>query len=78
MFHQVGFFKRKLLPQGIEPDPAEQEGLCENPAWTGHTLSHQWLHENNVTSMYRLITDIQCTAIQVLPEGLACDNITVF
>lgn len=29
---KVGFFKRKLLPQGIEPDPAEQEGLCENPA----------------------------------------------
>ncbi|XP_016339007.1 integrin alpha-2-like [Sinocyclocheilus anshuiensis] len=29
---KVGFFKRKPLPQGNEPDPAEQEGLCENPA----------------------------------------------
>ncbi|KAF4108005.1 integrin alpha-2 isoform X1 [Onychostoma macrolepis] len=29
---KVGFFKRKSLPQGNEPDPAEQEGLCENPA----------------------------------------------
>ncbi|XP_042588220.1 integrin alpha-2 [Cyprinus carpio] len=29
---KVGFFKRKTLPQGNEPDPAEQEGLCENSA----------------------------------------------
>ncbi|XP_073685407.1 integrin alpha-2 [Garra rufa] len=29
---KVGFFKRKQLPQGNQPDPAEQEGLCENPA----------------------------------------------
>ncbi|XP_016413141.1 integrin alpha-2-like [Sinocyclocheilus rhinocerous] len=29
---KVGFFKRKTLPQGNEPDPSEQEGLCENPA----------------------------------------------
>ncbi|KTG31954.1 hypothetical protein cypCar_00040577 [Cyprinus carpio] len=29
---KVGFFKRQLLPQGTQQDPAEQEGLCENPA----------------------------------------------
>ncbi|RXN21390.1 integrin alpha-2-like protein [Labeo rohita] len=29
---KVGFFKRKQLPQGNQPDPTEQEGLCENPA----------------------------------------------
>ncbi|XP_059395525.1 integrin alpha-2 isoform X1 [Carassius carassius] len=29
---KVGFFKRMALPQGNEPDPAEQEGLCENQA----------------------------------------------
>ncbi|XP_016374303.1 integrin alpha-2 [Sinocyclocheilus rhinocerous] len=29
---KVGFFKRPPLPQGNQQDPAEQEGLCENPA----------------------------------------------
>ncbi|XP_043106110.1 integrin alpha-2 isoform X2 [Puntigrus tetrazona] len=29
---QIGFFKRKPLPQGDGPDPTEQEGLCENQA----------------------------------------------
>lgn len=32
MFHQLGFFKRKQLPQKTEQEEAEEEGLRENPA----------------------------------------------
>lgn len=77
MSHQVGFFKRKQLPQGNQPDPTEQEGLCENPAWKGHIhlCDIMWM----MLSLNVQIYNWYSVSNHLGPAGdLGGDNITVF